>query len=535
MRRFADHAQCVIGVLGFEDFVTAHLDDPPHQRAEDFVIFDDDDGFASAGDRFRAVVDSYPDRMSVGELFVGTTEGAANLTEDRHLVFDWELITRPWSAAAFEAAVRRRERAFGDERWPTVVLSNHDQPRQASRLADSVGAVGAARDAIARAAGLFSLTVRGTPFLYYGEELGMGDVDVPPEESIDEPARHVSPDFPWWDRSHCRTPMPWTPEPGAGFTTGTPWLRFGPDVETRNVAAQGADPDSVLAAYRRILAVRRTLPALQVGALRLALVVFLILPLLPDASVGPFGGVNPRRIWFVVVVTGGISLAGYAVARWQGGRKGTLLTALVGSLVSSTAVTVETARRIREGQGGSAQNCSVSLASLVMLVRVLVLTAIVAPAVLGELVLVLAPALLVGLGFAAAHLRLAFGQLPADQREARPPTLTLAFVFAATVAVVTFGVRWAEQRLGPGSGALVIALGGALDVDAAIAAVGALPHGAMPVRLAALAIAAPVVLNTLFKLALLVGIVGPRRAVPAGAALLATGTAVAATATIVAL
>ena len=64
--------------------------------------------------------------------------------------------------------------------------------------------------------------------------------------------------------------MPWTPEPGAGFTTGTPWLRFGPDVETRNVAAQGADPDSVLAAYRRILAVRRTLPALQVGALRLA-------------------------------------------------------------------------------------------------------------------------------------------------------------------------------------------------------------------------------------------------------------------------
>lgn len=303
------------------------------------------------------------------------------------------------------------------------------------------------------------------------------------------------------------------------------------------LAAVGAGTVVALLASREALhlALERTTRAEMTALLRLALVVFLILPLLPDASVGPFGGVNPRRIWFVVVVTGGISLAGYAVARWQGGRKGTLLTALVGSLVSSTAVTVETARRIREGQGGPAQNCSVSLASLVMLVRVLVLTAIVAPAVLGELVLVLAPALLVGLGFAAAHLRLAFGQLPADQREARPPTLTLAFVFAATVAVVTFGVRWAEQRLGPGSGALVIALGGALDVDAAIAAVGALPHGAMPVRLAALAIAAPVVLNTLFKLALLVGIVGPRRAVPAGAALLATGTAVAATATIVAL
>ncbi len=219
--------------------------------------------------RFRAVVDDYPERMSVGELFVGTTEGAADLTDDRHLVFDWELITRPWSASAFRAAVRRRERAFGDERWPTIVLSNHDQPRQASRLADSVGAVGAAREAIARAAGLFSLTVRGTPFLYYGEELGMGDVDVPPEESIDAPAKRVAPDFPWWDRSRCRTPMPWTGEPGAGFTTGRPWLRFGPDIDHRNVAAQLDDPGSVLAAYRRVLAARQTLPALQAGALRL--------------------------------------------------------------------------------------------------------------------------------------------------------------------------------------------------------------------------------------------------------------------------
>jgi len=301
------------------------------------------------------------------------------------------------------------------------------------------------------------------------------------------------------------------------------------------LAAVGAGAMVALLASREALhmALERTTKAEMTALVRLALVVFLILPLLPDADIGPFGGVNPRRIWFVVVVTGGISLAGYAVARWQDGRNGTVLTAMVGSLVSSTAVTLESARRIREGQGGPAQNCSVSLASMVMLARVLVLTAIVAPTVLSELVFVLAPAVLVSLAFAAAHLRLAFGQPSADRHETKPPTLGLAFVFAAIVAVVTLGVRWAEQRLGPGSGAAVIALGGMVDVDAAVGAVGALPEGEMPARLAALAVATPVALNTLFKLALLVGIAGPRRAAHAGAALLATGTVLAATATLV--
>ena len=220
-------------------------------------------------ERFRSVVDERPGRMSVGELFAGSTEGAAELTRDRHLVFDWELLTRPWAAGAFRAALRRRERAFGDDRWPTIVLSNHDQPRHASRLAASVGASEAERDDIARAAAVLSLTVRGTPFLYYGEELGLGDVDIPPEESIDAPAARVTPDFPWWDRSRARTPMPWTNEPGAGFTTGRPWLRLGPDAATHDVATQSADPDSVLACYRRLIATRHAQPSLQDGRLRL--------------------------------------------------------------------------------------------------------------------------------------------------------------------------------------------------------------------------------------------------------------------------
>lgn len=219
--------------------------------------------------RFRALVDRYPGRMTVGELFFGTTEGAAALTAEGHLVFDWELLTRPWSAAAYRAAIRRRERAFGHDRWPTVVLSNHDQPRHASRLADSVGATGETRDAIAKAAAVLLMTIRGTPFIYYGEELGMGDVAVPAEESIDPPAARVGPDFPWWDRSQSRTPMPWRPGPGAGFTSGQPWLRFGADTDARNVVRQTADPESVLQCYRRLIAARRRLGSLQDGTLHL--------------------------------------------------------------------------------------------------------------------------------------------------------------------------------------------------------------------------------------------------------------------------
>jgi alpha-glucosidase len=219
--------------------------------------------------RFRAVVDRRPGRMSVGELFVGTTEGAAALTADRHLVFDWELLTRPWKADAFRAAIRRRERAFGPNGWPTIVLSNHDQPRHASRLAASIGAPDEDRDAIAKAAATLLLTMRGTPFLYYGEEIGMGDVAIPPDESVDRPTSRVELDFEWWDRSQARTPLPWAAGRGAGFTSGRPWLRLGPDRATRNVAAQQTDTASVLGCYRRLLTARRALPSLQDGSIEL--------------------------------------------------------------------------------------------------------------------------------------------------------------------------------------------------------------------------------------------------------------------------
>jgi alpha-glucosidase len=218
--------------------------------------------------RFRAIVDEAPGRMSVGELFASEREQAARLMTDRHLVFDWGLVHMPWSADAIGAIIDDRERIFGGDKWLANVLSNHDQPRQASRLAASAGI--ADTDAVARAAALLLLTLRGTPFLYYGEEIGMRDVPVPDDEIIDPPARRalVDPEFSWYNRDQCRSPIPWTADPaGHGFTTGRPWLRLADDADSRNVATQEADPGSVLATYRRLIRLRSATEPLLTGRL----------------------------------------------------------------------------------------------------------------------------------------------------------------------------------------------------------------------------------------------------------------------------
>ncbi len=216
--------------------------------------------------RFRAIVDEEPGRMSVGELFYGGPETSASLTSANHLVFDWELVRAPWSAKDYRDLLDRRQAIFGDDIWPTVVLSNHDQSRHVSRLAASAGIEDT--DAVGRAAAALILTLRGTPFLYYGEEIGLRDVTMPFDEIVDPPARLVEEGWVWWNRDQCRSPMPWNAEPGHGFTTGRPWIRFGDDAETRNVAAQVPDPDSVLATYRRLIAMRQGRASLRRGLLR---------------------------------------------------------------------------------------------------------------------------------------------------------------------------------------------------------------------------------------------------------------------------
>ncbi len=211
----------------------------------------------------RRIVDEEPGRMTVGELFEGSVRQAAAYAADRHLVFDFSLIEQPWSARAFARAVAEREAAFGPDGWPTVVLSNHDQPRAVSRFDDGLHG-----DDRAKVAATLLLTLRGTPFLYYGEEIGLRNVSIPRDEIHDPPARRSRFLSGWWNRDQARTPMPWNGGPNGGFSTGRPWLRMGSETATRNVAAEDPDPDSILAHYRRLLLLRRSIPSLATGSYR---------------------------------------------------------------------------------------------------------------------------------------------------------------------------------------------------------------------------------------------------------------------------
>jgi alpha-glucosidase len=219
---------------------------------------------------FRAAVDEQPGRMTVGELFSGTgVPGALPFVEPRHLVFDFRTIETPWSASAWADTQRAQDQGYVGDTWPTLVLSNHDRSRQVTRLRSGRGLRGLDQDALAKAAAVLLLASRGTPFLYYGEEIGLGDSVVPRQDIVDPPARQsllLRLWAPWWDRDRCRGPMPWTGATGRGFTTARPWLPFAADSGTRNVAAQEGDPGSVLATYRTLLAIRRASSALQVGA-----------------------------------------------------------------------------------------------------------------------------------------------------------------------------------------------------------------------------------------------------------------------------
>jgi alpha-glucosidase len=171
-----------------------------------------------------------------------------------HLPFKFHLVEAPWDARAIAAFIDTYEGCLPDGAWPNWVLGNHDKRRVASR-------VGTAQ---ARVAAVLLLTLRGTPTMYYGDEIGMHDVPIPPERLQDTLARNV----PGRSRDPQRTPMQWDAEPNAGFTTGTPWLPIPADAETTNVATEQDDPRSLLTLYRRLIALRRAEPALEIGSYR---------------------------------------------------------------------------------------------------------------------------------------------------------------------------------------------------------------------------------------------------------------------------
>ncbi len=211
----------------------------------------------------RAVLDAYPERMTVGEVYIMDPAQVASYYgrgDELHLAFNFSFLRAPWSAEAFAREIERFEGLLPPDAWPDNVLSNHDVPRHASRYDDPRHG-----EARARMAALLLLTLRGTPFLYFGEELGMRNGEVPPERLQDPLARTLHPKL---SRDPERTPMHWDGSAGAGFTTGEPWLPIAADFAVRNVAAQRADRGSILWLYKDLLALRRGTPALERGAYR---------------------------------------------------------------------------------------------------------------------------------------------------------------------------------------------------------------------------------------------------------------------------
>jgi alpha-glucosidase len=149
------------------------------------------------------------------------------------------------------------EAALPSGAWPNWVIASHDYPRIAAMLGE----------AQARVAAMLLLTLRGTPTLYQGDELGIGHVDIP-FDRVQDPKERREPGI-GLGRDPSRTPMAWDSSPNAGFSTVEPWLPLHEDWRARNVAAQESDPGSMLSLYRALLQLRRAEPALSIGVIQL--------------------------------------------------------------------------------------------------------------------------------------------------------------------------------------------------------------------------------------------------------------------------
>ena len=203
----------------------------------------------------RRVLDDYDERVMIGEIYLPLDRLVAYYGIDgagAHLPFNFHLVTAPWHARGIASYVDAYEAALPPGGWPNWVLGNHDR----SRIATRVG------PAQARVAAILLLTLRGTPTIYYGDEIGMHDVPIPPELAQD-PVAYSEPGH---GRDPERTPMQWDATTTAGFTTGTPWLPIAEDHATINVAAQRDDASSLLTLHRDLIALRRREPALSVGS-----------------------------------------------------------------------------------------------------------------------------------------------------------------------------------------------------------------------------------------------------------------------------
>ena len=206
--------------------------------------------------RMRRLVDQYQDRVLIGEIYLPVERLVQYYGADLggvHLPFNFQLLLTKWQARDIARIIGEYEAALPERGWPNWVLGNHDRPRIGSR-------VGPAQ---ARLAAMLLLTLRGTPTLYYGDEIGMHDVEIPPEKVQDPFEKNVQ--GRGLGRDPQRTPMQWSAAKHAGFTDGEPWLPIAEDCNRVNVEVERDDPASMLTLYNQLIKVRRGESALEVG------------------------------------------------------------------------------------------------------------------------------------------------------------------------------------------------------------------------------------------------------------------------------
>jgi len=207
----------------------------------------------------RAVTEGFSERLLIGEIYLPIERLMTYYGRDLrglHLPFNFSLLSAPWNAQSLEKLIADYERGLPAGGWPNWVLGNHDKVRIASR-------VGAAQ---ARVAAMLLLTLRGTPTIYYGDEIGMEEVIIPADR-VRDPAELRQPGK-GMGRDGCRTPMQWDPSEYAGFSRVEPWLPLAPNYKERCLSVQEAESRSVYRLHQDLIGLRRKHPALSIGSYR---------------------------------------------------------------------------------------------------------------------------------------------------------------------------------------------------------------------------------------------------------------------------
>jgi alpha-glucosidase len=230
--------------------------DPPHHRLVPLYTADRPEVHDVIAE-MRRVADEFPDRVLIGEIYLPLERLVAYYGRDlagMHLPFNFSLLSTSWNAPSIARLIAEYEAALPAGGWPNWVLGNHDRPRIASRVGPDQ----------ARIAAMLLLTLRGTPTVYYGDEIAMKEVAIAPAQVRDPLGKKVSGRC--LGRDGCRTPMQWDCTTHAGFSSVEPWLPLGRRLRRDNVLAQRSDNTSVYGLYRRLIGLRRKRPALLLGS-----------------------------------------------------------------------------------------------------------------------------------------------------------------------------------------------------------------------------------------------------------------------------